>query len=83
MKKKCCILALCSFLIGVAIFVFTYFLYHYLGPDCRFGAVFRCEPTKPFVTLLFGIWGTGHLFAAVTSLLIGRIFFGKDGSGTV
>lgn len=83
MKKKCYILALCSFLTGLAIFVFTFFLYHYLGPDYRFGTVFRSEPTKPFVTLLFGIWGTAHLFAAVTCLLIGKIFFGEDASGTV
>ena len=77
MKKKCWILSLCSFAAALAIFAFTYCMYHYLGPDGRFGAVYRTEPVKPFVTLLLGIWGTVHHAVAVTSLLVGAIFFGK------
>ena len=77
MRKKCNILAACSFLTAVLIHTFTYFLYHYLSPEGGFSTVFQPTPAKPFVTLLFGIWGVTFLFAAVMSLLIGRIFFPK------
>ena len=75
MRKKCDILAIWSFLMALAIYVFTYFLYHYLGPDGSFTAVFQETPAKPFITLLFGIWGVTFQFAGVMSLLVGRIFF--------
>lgn len=75
MKKKCNMLSLCCFVLALAIFVFTYFLYHYGLPDGGFSSVFHETPAKPFVTLLFGIWGVTFLFASVMSLLIGQIFF--------
>ena len=75
MRKKCNILALCSFALALAIFVFSYFLYHYTLPDGGFSSVYQTEPGKPLVTLLFSIWGVTFLFASVMSLLIGRIFF--------
>ena len=75
MRKKCNILALCSFALALAIFVFSYFLYHYGLPEGVFSPVFREEPAKPMVTWLFAIWGTQFLFAAVISPVIGRIFF--------
>lgn len=78
MRKKCNILAVCSFLTALAIFVFTYFLYHYLSPEGIFTPVLQETPVKPFITLLFGIWGVCFLFAGVMSLLIGRIFFPKE-----
>ena len=78
MKKKCYILALCSFLIALAIYAFTYYMYHYMGPDGSFGAAFHGAPAKPFITLLFGIWGVTHQFAAVTSFLIGTFFSNKQ-----
>ena len=75
MRKKCNILALCSFVLALAIFTLSFYLYHYLLPDGSFTTIFQTEPCKPFVTLLFGIWGVTFLFASVMSLLIGRIFF--------
>lgn len=78
MRKKCNILALCSFALALAIYVLTYFLYHHLSPDGIFTAVFRETPEKPFITLLFGIWGVTFHFAGVMSLLIGKIFFSKE-----
>ena len=75
MKKKCNILAVCSFLIALAMFAFTFYLYHYIGPDGSFGNVYQTEPVKPMVTYLFGVWGVTFLFAAVMSFLIGQIFF--------
>ena len=75
MRKKCNILALCSFVLALAIFSFSYYLYHYTLPDGGFTAVYQTEPGKPLITLLFSIWGVTFLFASVMSLLIGRIFF--------
>ena len=77
MRKKCFTLAIVSFVMALAIYAFTYYLFHYLGADCSFGTVFYSEPQKPLVTLYVGIWGVLQQFAAVTSLLIGIIFFPK------
>ena len=76
-KKKFRILALLSFIIALAIFVFTFNLYHHLGSNGTFEAAFHAVPEKPFITLLFGIWGVCFLFASVFSLLVGEIFFRK------
>lgn len=78
MRKKWNLLGACSFMISLLIFVFTFCLYHYLGPEGKivFGA-FRDEPVKPFVTFLFGIWGVTFLFASVMSFLIGKIFYSE------
>ena len=78
MRKKCNTLALWSFVIALVIYVFTYFLFHYLNADGCFTAVYQETVAKPFVTLLFGIWGVTFHFAGVMSLLIGRIFFTKE-----
>ena len=75
MRKKCNILALCSFVLALAIFTLSFFLYHYMLPDGSFTNVFQIQPGKPFVTLLFGIWGVTFLVSGVMSLLIGFIFF--------
>lgn len=77
MKKKCTALALWSFAIALAIYVFTYFVYHYMGPDGTWVTVFQEEPVKPFVTQLLGIWGVMFQFAGVMGLLVGRIFFSE------
>ena len=77
MKKKCNILALCSLALSLAIFVLTYFLFHYLSPDGGFTSVFQDIPAKPFITLFFGVWGVMFLFASVMSVLIGLIFSEK------
>lgn len=75
MRKKCFWMAAVSFALALLIYGFTFYLYHYLGPDGSFGTVWQNEPVKPLVTLYFGIWGVMHQFAAVTSFLIGVIFF--------
>ena len=74
--KKCFILGIISFIIALAIFAFTFYLYHYFGPD-GFGTVYQETPVKPFVTLLFGIWGVCFLFASVMSFVVGLVFFIK------
>ena len=77
MRKKCMVLALCCLVLALAIFVWTYYLYHYMTPEGVFGNVLRLEPGKPMVTYLFGVWGTCFLFASVMSFLIGLIFDAK------
>ena len=78
MRKKFFIMAIVSYGIALAIYVFTFHMYHYLGPDCSFGNVYYEEPCKPLITFFFGIWGVMHQFAAVTSFVIGLIFFKKE-----
>ena len=81
MRKKCFVMAIVCFAIALAIYAFTYYLYHYLGADGSFGTVYHSEPAKPLVTFYFGIWGVMHQFAAVTSFVIGIIFFPKEKHG--
>ena len=76
MNKKFLILSVCSFILSFLIHTFTYFLYHYYSVD-GFTSIWHEEPLKPFVTLLFGIWGTLFLFAGVMCLLISIIFNGR------
>ena len=78
MRRKCFLMAAVSFVIAIAIYVVTYFMYHYMGADGSFGTVFHGSPGKPLVTVYFGIWGVMHQFAAVTSFLVGFIFFPKE-----
>ena len=75
MRKKWIILGILSFLIALAIFTFTFALFHYMSPEGGFSPVYQETPTKPFVTLLFGIWGVTFLFFSVISVLIGLIFY--------
>ena len=74
MKKKWNTLAVWSLVIALAIFLFTYCLFHYMSPAGCFAAAYRETPVKPFVTLLFGVWGVMFLFAAVMSHLVACIF---------
>ena len=77
MRKKWNILAACSLIIALAIFLFTYVLFHHMMPNGSFVAAYQTAPAKPFITLLFGIWGVMFLFAAVISWVIGKIFYPK------
>jgi len=78
MRKKCNKLALWSFAIAFATYVFTYCLFHYLGPNGIFVHVYHETAVKPFVTLLFGILGVMFHFAGTICLLIGKIFFSEE-----
>jgi hypothetical protein len=79
MKKKLSLLSLVCFVLSLAIFVWTFYIYHHLTADFVFSAQWQLEPGKPFITLLFGIWGVTFLFASVMSLLVSWIFYPKDG----
>ena len=75
MKKKFALFSLISFGLAVADFVFSYNLYHYLGPDGRFGVFYHAEPLKPYVTLLFSILGVTFLSASILSIVVYLVFF--------
>lgn len=75
MRKKCNTLAAWSFVLALAIFAFSYVLYHHTLPGGAFTHLWQPAPGKPMVTLLFSIWGVLFLFAGVMSLLVGKIFF--------
>ena len=77
MRKKFLILSLCCLILALAIFAWTYCLYHYMSPEGIFTTVLRYEPGKPMVTYLFGVWGVCFLFASIMSLLVGLIFGSK------
>ena len=78
MRRKCFTMAIVSFIIALAIYGFTYYLYHYLSEGGGFGNIYHEDPVKPVVTIYFGVWGVMHQFAALTSFLVGLIFFPKD-----
>ena len=77
MRKKLFTLSLCTFLIALIIFVFSYFMYHYMGANGLWSATWNPTPGKPYVTLLFAIWGVTFLFSSVMSALSAIIFFPK------
>lgn len=75
MKKKFKQLSLWSLVLALAIFVFSYFLFHYMTPDGTFTTVYQKSPGKPLVTELFSILGTLFLFSSILSAMIAKIFF--------
>ena len=75
MKKNFQKLSLWSLVLALAIFVFSYFLYHYMTPDGTFTTVYQQGPGKPLVTELFSILGTLFLFSSILSGMIAVIFF--------
>ena len=77
MKQKFKALSLWSFVLAMAIFVFSYFLYHYVTPEGAITLTYHPGPGKPLVTELWAILGTMFLFSSILSGMIARIFF-KD-----
>lgn len=71
LTRRCLITAL-------AIFVWSFFLYHFVTPEMTISLEFQPEPGKPLVTELFSILGTLFLFSGILSGMIGKIFFGDE-----
>ena len=57
------------FLVALAVFVFSFFYYHYANEKGLLGKTFHKKPTKPFVSFLFGILGTVILASSIISLV--------------
>ena len=74
MKKKFLILSGISSIVSLAIFIFSYCLWHYYTEN-GFQTVWHEEPAKPLVTELFAELGVLFLFCGITSFLISLIFF--------
>ena len=49
MRKKFRILALCSFVLATAIFLFTFYIFHHLTPEMTFTPERLTEPGKPLL----------------------------------
>ena len=77
MKQKFRKLSRWCYVAAIAIFVWSFFLYHYVTPEFTISREFLPEPGKPLVTELFSILGTLFLFSGMLSGMIGRIFFGE------
>ena len=78
MSKKFKKLSIITSFIALAIFGFTFFLFHFVTETGAISPVWTPEPGKPFVTLLFGIWGVMFLFSSVMCLLISHIFYPEN-----
>jgi hypothetical protein len=78
MKKKLKKLSFWSFVLALVNFGIAYIFYHYMSPDGQLSNVFHDDPGKPFVSLLFGVFGTHFLFAGCMSGLVNRIFFREE-----
>ena len=75
MKRKFITLSIVSLILAIALFVLSFYIFHYITPEGKFSNIWYSTPNKPFVTNLFAIWGVMHLFTSTTSLLIAKIFF--------
>ena len=77
MKKKFMKLSGWSLVLALALFAWSFFLYHYTLPDGSFTTVFQQEAGKPMVTELWAILGVMFLFSSILSLMIARIFYSE------
>lgn len=78
MRKKCKLLAVWCFVLAAAIFILSYFLYHFTLPGGAITFVRQSTPGKPFITELVANLGVLFLFGGIGSLLVGKIFFPKE-----
>ena len=78
MKEKLKKLSLWSIVLALAIFVSSYFIYHYITPDGSLTTVFQEEPGKPFVTQLWANLGVLFLFAGIFCRMIAGIFYPEN-----
>ena len=74
-RKKLNKLSLSCLFLALAIFAFSYFLYHYVTKGFLLSPVKLLKAEKPMVTLLFSILGTCFLFASIISAMIASIFY--------
>ena len=79
MRKNIRIFALCSLALALAVFCFSYVLYHYTLPGGSFTSQWQPQPGKPLVTVLFAILGVMFLFAAITGFVVSCVVVRKSG----
>ena len=77
MKKKFATLGIVCIVLALMLFALSFVLFHYLT-DSGFTTVFQQSAGKPFVTEMVADLGVLFLFGGGMSLLVSRIFFGKN-----
>ena len=82
MQKKWKQLSTWCFVLALAIFLWTFYLYHFLTPEFTFTTVWQATPGKPLITLLFGIWGVMFGILTLIAYFIGERISGLE-SGLV
>lgn len=75
MKQKFKKLSGWSFALAMAIFLFSYVLFHYVTPEGTLTMVYSQEPGKPLLTELWANLGVLFLFSSITCRMIAGIFF--------
>lgn len=83
MSKKLKKLSLWSLVLALVDFVIAFAFFHFISPEGVFTPVFREEPGKPMVSLLFGIKGVLFLFSSMMSALVNRIFYLEEQKGSL
>ncbi len=79
MRKRLLRLALCLVLIGLVMFILTYFCFHYVT-DEGITLTWHPEAGKPFVTLYLGVFATAMVAASAVSAL-SAVFLFPRGDG--
>ena len=74
-RKKMYKLSWSCLVTALGVFMFSYFLYHYVTADLRISPVWLAEPQKPMVTWLFAILGVFFLFGCIFSLYAAHILY--------
>ena len=59
------------FVLSVLLFIFDYYIFHYLEQSLRFGKEFHRKPEKPFLAFLVGMLAVDLLAASIVFLLCG------------
>lgn len=77
-KQKLQKLSGCFFVLALADFAFSYFLYHYATKDFGISPVRLVVAQKPLVTVLFAILGVLFLFSGIASILVAKVYFSDE-----
>ena len=75
MQQNLLLTSLTLFLISLGLFVFTFFVFHYLGSDVKFHKTFNKQAQKPFIANLFGMLATFLLASSIVILVLALIAY--------
>ncbi len=64
------ITSLILFIMAVILYIFDYFVFHYLKQDMHFKKPFMKKPEKPFLAFLVGLLATNLLSGSIIILLL-------------
>ena len=79
MRKRLTAFGICSIILAVLIFIWSYILYHHTLVGVVFTSEWQALPAKPLVTELFAILGVMFLFCGIAGIMARIILFrGKN-----